>query len=232
MSGEIRAAQVSARNKRGVSVELALEPYESRVLVFTRRGLPRSEKSVSQTIQSKDLSNDWQVAFGANPPARMTTLRSWIDDERLKFYSGIAQYEKSFVLNSEFLDKRARVRLEFGNGQPIQGSQNPRANGMQALFEGPVREAAVVSVNGRRAGSVWCPPYSIDVTDYLRTGENSLRIVVGNTAINYMAGHALPDYKLLNLRYGERFQPQDMDKVQPIPSGLIGKVTLITTMPE
>jgi len=47
-----------------------------------------------------------------------------------------------------------------------------------------------------------------------------------------MAGHALPDYKLLNLRYGERFQPQDMDKVQPIPSGLIGRVTLIAALSE
>ncbi len=103
---------------------------------------------------------------------------------------------------------------------------------MQALLEGPIRESAVVYVNGRRAGSVWCPPYSIDITAYLRTGDNSLRIVVANTAINHMAGHEVPDYKLLNLRYGERFQPQDMDKVQPIPSGLIGKMTLIATLSE
>ena len=41
-----------------------------------------------------------------------------------------------------------------------------------------------------------------------------------------MAGHALPDYRLLNLRYGERFQPQDMDSVQPVPSGLIGRISL------
>jgi len=45
--------------------------------------------------------------------------------------------------------------------------------------------------------------------------------------MNYMAGHSLPDYKLLNLRFGERFQPQDMDKIQPLPSGLLGKVRLI-----
>jgi hypothetical protein len=99
---------------------------------------------------------------------------------------------------------------------------------MRALLDGPVREAAVVTVNGRHAGSVWCPPYSIDVTDYLKGGENKLRITVGNTAINYMAGHALPDYRLLNLRYGERFQPQDMDKIQPVPSGLLGRIRLST----
>ena len=41
-----------------------------------------------------------------------------------------------------------------------------------------------------------------------------------------MAGRRLPDYRLLNLRYGERFQAQDMDKVKPIPSGLLGPIRL------
>ena len=117
-----------------------------------------------------------------------------------------------------------RVRLELGEGRPVTAAARP--NGMRALLEGPVREAAIVELNGQRVGSVWCPPYSIDVTDYLKSGDNMLRIIVANTAINYMAGHALPDYRLLNLRYGERFQPQDMDKVQPILSGLLGNIRL------
>jgi hypothetical protein len=41
-----------------------------------------------------------------------------------------------------------------------------------------------------------------------------------------MAGRALPDYRLLNLRYGTRFEAQDMDKVAPVPSGLTGSVRL------
>jgi hypothetical protein len=90
-----------------------------------------------------------------------------------------------------------------------------------------VREAAVVTVNLRRAGSVWCPPYTLDVTPLLSPGPNLIRIDVANLAINYMAGHALPDYKLLNLRYGTRFEPQDMDKVQPVPAGLRGPIRLV-----
>jgi hypothetical protein len=82
-------------------------------------------------------------------------------------------------------------------------------------------------VNGARAGSVWCPPYSIDVKPLVRPGRNSLRIVVGNLAVNYMAGRPLPDYKLLNLRYGVRFEPQDMDKIQPVPAGLLGPIRLL-----
>lgn len=39
------------------------------------------------------------------------------------------------------------------------------------------------------------------------------------------SAHPLPDYRLLNLRYGVRFEAQDMDKVQPIALGIIGNIT-------
>jgi hypothetical protein len=84
-----------------------------------------------------------------------------------------------------------------------------------------------VYVNGKRAGSVWCPPYAVDVTEYLKPGRNELRVVVGNLAVNHIAGHPMPDYKELNARYGVRFEPQDMDKVQPVPSGLTGPIRLV-----
>jgi hypothetical protein len=62
-----------------------------------------------------------------------------------------------------------------------------------------------------------------------RRASNKIRIEVANTAMNYMAGHSLPDYRLLNLRYGERFQAQDMDKIQALPSGLLGTVRLVAS---
>ena len=79
----------------------------------------------------------------------------------------------------------------------------------------------------QRAGSVWCPPYAVEVTGLLKRGDNAIRILVANTAVNHMAGRSLPDYRLLNQRYGKRFDPQDMDKIQPIPSGLLGPIRLI-----
>ena len=98
---------------------------------------------------------------------------------------------------------------------------------MRATLEAPVRDAAVVYINDQRVGSVWHAPYSLNVKSFLRSGQNRIRIEVANTAMNYMAGHALPDYRLLNLRYGERFQVQDLQKIRPLPSGLLGPVRLI-----
>ena len=75
----------------------------------------------------------------------------------------------------------------------------------------------------------WAPPWRVDVTRVVKPGANELVVRVGNTALNAMAGRPLPDYRLLNLRYGERFQAQTMDQVKPLPSGLLGPVRVEIT---
>lgn len=230
MTGAIGPAAVAERGPDTITVALDLEPYGSRVLVFSRRPRPAEPAAPTSGAGQTDieLSADWRVTFGDRAAVRMERLRSWTDEESTRYYSGPVTYEKVFTLSGSAGRQGVRIMLDFGEGTPVAPPPpSPRSNGMRALLEGPVREAAVVSVNGRRAGAVWCPPYRLDVTGFLQPGENRLRIVVGNTAINHMAGRALPDYRLLNLRYGERFQPQDMDKVLPVSSGLLGPIRLV-----
>lgn len=229
MTGEVAAANVQARAQGTTTVALDLEPYASHVLVFSKRALPQTKTETVNNIPTPiDLSNNWQVTFAQNSsPIQMQTLRSWVEDDATRYFSGQATYEKKINVPDGFLQKGLSVKLDFGEGKPV--TPQPLRNGMQTWLDAPVKDAAVVYVNGRRAGSAWCPPYSIELNGALQKGENTIRIVVSNTAINYMAGRKLPDYRLLNLRYGERFQPQDMDKVQPIPSGLTGTIRLIAT---
>ena len=116
--------------------------------------------------------------------------------------------------------------LDFGEGTPVEEPNPLPEHSMKAYLEAPVREAAEVYVNGQRAGCVWHPPYKVDVSRFLTAGKNDLRIEVGNTAINSLAGRPLPSYRLLNKRYGQRFTPQDMGGLQPLPSGLMGNLQL------
>jgi hypothetical protein len=53
-----------------------------------------------------------------------------------------------------------------------------------------------------------------------------LRVLVANLAINTLAKGPPADYRELNARFGERFQPQDMANLQPLPSGLLGLIRL------
>ena len=224
-------------------INLTLEPYQSCVLVFYQQRSPLAGPQL-HLAKSKalppalDLASDWSVEFpGLGRTIKMAQLHSWTDDAETKFYSGLAVYEKGVNVPAILLKPGINLYLDFGCGTPIElsatrpdlrpdgtGSGLPR---MQAWLDSPVREAAQIFVNERLASTVWLPPYEVDVTKLLHPGTNKLRIVVGNLAVNEMAGRALPDYRLLNDRYGERFHPQDLANLQPVASGILGKLRLV-----
>ena len=220
-SGEVSPAASSS------TIDLKLEPYESRLLVVmnqahsfaARSTTARGREKVASTI---DLGKDWTVTFPElNRTIHMNELRSWTDDEVTRFYSGRAVYEKNFAVPAR---AGKRIYLDFGPGTIVQQYSHSH---FRVWLDGPVRESAQVIINDRPAGSIWKPPYKLDVTELLRNGENHLRIVVYNLAINSLAGRALPDYRLLNSRYGERFVPQGMEHLEALPSGLLGAPRLV-----
>ncbi|MCS0630108.1 glycosyl hydrolase [Telluria mixta] len=204
---------------------LDLAPYESRVLVLADV-LPSAPAPVAATTEIADLGRDWTLRFPGQAQAqRLAALRSWTDDEATRYFSGVATYEKDIELTAAQLQS-ARLVLDFGPGAPLESAPKVPA-GMRAMFDSPVREAAQVYVNGRRAGAVWHPPYAVDVTGYLQPGRNRIEVRVANLALNALAGHALPDYRLLSARYGQRFVPQDTALIAPQPAGLLGPVKLL-----
>ncbi len=225
VTGNVVAALVKEYTSTGTTVSLDMEPYASRFLVFSRHKSTPPPRESSPSIVL-DLSRNWRVTFGKSTKTEiMDQLRSWTDDEETRYFSGQATYEKAVTIPEAMLHAGTSVHLDFGEGKPL--TPQPLKAGMQAWLETPIHEAAMVYVNGHRAGSLWCPPYSLDVTALLHAGENGIRIEVANLALNYMAGRRLPDYRLLDLRYGVRFEAQEMDKVQPMPAGLFGPIRLI-----
>jgi hypothetical protein len=121
----------------------------------------------------------------------------------------------------------SRIMLDLGPSKVPQAAGRG-GQGYHASLEAPVKEVAVIYLNDKRLTSVWAPPYTVDVTDALKAGENKLRIEVANTAINYMAQNPYPNYNLAGIRqvYGNRFDPQGLNLVEFLPSGLTGPITL------
>jgi hypothetical protein len=205
-----------------LAIELA--PYESKVIVFSDSAAPTPAPQVAET-KTIDLSSGWNLAFGADKSQPIAKLQSWTAAESTRYFSGTATYTRSFEA-----PQASAIKIDFGEGMPL--AKQGEGPGMRAWLDGPIREAAVIYVNGQRAGSLWAPPYQLDITPFVRTGANDLRIDVANLAVNHMAGRPLPNYGLLNLRYGNRFDPQDMDKIQPVPSGITGPIQLLISQPE
>jgi hypothetical protein len=241
-TAHFRAQAVSAQRwdpftgKTGESYdasELRLAPYESRVIVFSKdfKATPQHTPSIKIT-STLDLSTNWEVTFNGLPqPVQMQRLHSWTDDQATRFYSGDAIYRKAIEIPAAFSGKT--LILDFGQGEGVAPPRvNVEAAGMRALLESPVRESALVYVNGKPAGSVWHPPYQLNLTKWLHPGSNTLRIDVANLAVNEMAGRALPDYKLLNQRYGVRFVPQGFENFHALPAGILGHLQLLVVPNE
>jgi hypothetical protein len=121
------------------------------------------------------LRTGWQVRFdnhhGAVRTWAMDSLRDWTSSTEpiIRYYSGTAVYTRTFTLR-------------------------PRRSHHYTLHFGTLHDMARVVVNGQEAGIVWCSPFSLDITPYLRSGHNELRIEVANSLYNRMIGDAsLPE---------------------------------------
>jgi hypothetical protein len=222
----------------GASYELDLAPYESKIISFSTPSSASGEQALHAGVQTPstsqpvDLSKDWNVTI---PSLRYSTLmhslHSWTDESATRFYSGEAVYERELDLPPSYFSSGTKLFLDFGPGIPI--AERPQSDGMRAWMDSPIREAALIYLNGVLAGSVWHPPYRLDITKLLKSGHNHLKLVVANLALNGLAGRGVPDYRLLNSRYGERFTPQSgMQKLRPLPAGVLGLVELLQLKSE
>jgi hypothetical protein len=214
------------------ALQLALAPYESRVLVLSDTpGAKLAALRPVSTAVLADLAGDWQLSFsGAGEalarPRFLQNLSSWTDDPSTRYYSGIGSYTKEITLDAAQLGS-GRIALDFGVGTPLENTPKVPA-GMRAMLDSPIREAAVVFINGQRAGAVWHPPYQVDVGKLLKPGLNRIEVQVANLSINLLAGQERPDYRLLTARYGQRFVSQDTHLITPRPSGMLGPVRLLS----
>ncbi|HTS71269.1 MAG TPA: glycosyl hydrolase [Terriglobia bacterium] len=223
-TGEVRT--VPARSGPDAPLILDLEPYGSRLVVLSDRKLAEKPATkVPNLPEPLDISRGWQVTFEGNgKEVSMETLRSWTELEGMQYYSGRAAYLKKVNVPAGFLQEGVRARLDVGEGTPLLVQKSEY---FQVWLSSPVREAAEVYVNGRRAGVIWHPPFELDVAALLRPGVNEFRIMVGNLAVNSMAGKPLPDRSQLNARYGQRFEDQGNNLIRAVPSGLTGPIRLV-----
>ena len=228
---------------RAADEKLALAPFESAVFIFSNRRASAAAQAPSSNTpaRSVDLSHDWTLHFASlNQTEHEPVLRDWTADPKTLHYSGEGVYTHALFWPHDAHAAHAWLALAPGtplaedaieSAGPEDTTHNPLKTrtgpGIHAAFAPPVNAAALVYVNGSYAGALWHPPYRLDLARLLHEGANTLELRVYNTALN--AWSALPphDYKPLITRYGDRFQMQDLDRVRPVPSGLVGPVELI-----
>ena len=205
--------------------KVILAPYESRVFVFGKSASAPAVRAATVKAHRKTLTGGWSVAFKDQPAHSLTAFSSWSSNPSTAHYSGTAIYSRDVALSRNDIAS-GLTALDFGPGAVV--VPHGKVPGTQAFLDPPVRETAEVYVNGKRAGSVWSAPFTVSLKGLVHPGHNSLEIRVSNTAINTLSGKPKPDYSALKAKYGERFQAQGMDNLQPLPSGLLTTPSLVT----
>ena len=163
-----------------------------------------------------------------SPPRTRDALTSWDADEDTRFFSGVATYETTVEIAA--IPRGATRGARLRPGASLEADRPRARHADVARGADPRRGRRHDQRPARRLGLVPAIPPGHDQPD--PAGRNTVAIRVGNTAMNHMAGRPLPDYRLLNLRYGERFQAQGMELIRPLPSGLVGPVSLDVTPPR
>lgn len=207
-----------AAGRGEIVVDLA--PYESRFLLFagaSRQAAAREAERVGVPVPGWTLSIDGRVE------RPLPDFGSWTADPALRHFSGTGVYRVGIDLDPSLAGKC--LAIDFGTATPA-GTVTNEARPFAAIAA-PIRDAAIVLVNGKSVGSVWAPPYRIALSGALRAGRNTIEVQVSNTALNRLAGRARTDYRLLSARFGERFTMQDQDKIAALPSGLLRAPELV-----
>ncbi|GHT17465.1 hypothetical protein FACS1894189_3370 [Planctomycetales bacterium] len=195
---------VELDNEAAVSLPFGIDPSG---LVFNEPGkyeltTASGKKTEKTVVLSKplELTGDWSVTF----PKKQVTfdkLISWSDspDEAVKYFSGTATYRKTFIVPKDFLAAGQRVELDLGG----------------------VHELAEVSLNGKALGVLWTREKTVDVTEFIKSGEeNTLEIRVTNLWCNRLIGDEfLPPNGDRNPNGTLKSWPQWLLDGKPDPSG-------------
>jgi len=170
----------------------------------------KSVVEVDEGTQKLQIRGSWELSFdpewGGPEKVVVDDLKSWteFEEEGIKYYSGTAVYRKEFELSNTSLAENKTI-LDLGN----------------------LHELATVMLNGNTVGNVWCPPFTLDVTDYLVEGTNHLEIEVVNLWPNRLIlDGRLPKNERLTKTNVDKFEAEDAEKYLR-RSGLMGPVKLV-----
>ncbi|HEX5283398.1 MAG TPA: glycosyl hydrolase [Bryocella sp.] len=203
-TGEITSLPITRTAANKVAIKLDVHPLSSALIAFSPNSPQRPplarQTSANEIAKVEEVgTNGWNLVATETLPENSRTVRrtlplliDWSLDADLRSFSGRGVYTTSFTIPST--PPGSRIVLDLGD----------------------VREVADVKINGTPVGSLLLRPYTMDITDHIRSGENALEIAVTNTLFNAMALHT-----------PRTFAPQWTENSSGLMSGgLIGPVCL------
>lgn len=198
------------KSENSTYVKIKIEPGQSYFLKTEDKASQKKWNYFEPVGDAIALKGNWKINFDKGgpalpPTATISNLESWAKlGPEAEAFSGSATYT-----------------LEFNN--PNSKSES------WSLNLGDIRESAKVWLNEEFIGTAWSVPYKLNIGK-LKPGKNTLKIQVTNLSANRIRDKELKgeEWKIfyeINM-VDKDYKKFDATKWSPIPSGLLGPVSL------
>lgn len=198
----------AVRTADGLRLRLRLRPTEAGFVVVSKalKGSASQPYNPWTKETAKAIEGEWTLTFDrtlGGPDSTLVASRltdfTKHADPAVKYFSGLCKYDNTFAL-----DRKPRAKMLL------------RIPGLHGV--------AHVVVNGKEAGYVWCSPWELDITRFVRKGRNRVSIEVRNSLVNRLVGDAaLPESQRSTWIFTQLFDSSS----KLIPSGIEGQVLLV-----
>ena len=220
MNGEVRKALIRQTTKGLPEVWMQLRSGESIIVYLTDTDNDDFTPYYyidRQSESGQELTN-WTLRFIAAAPTpitktyKMDTPKSWTEfgEQTLNETMATGLYTTTFKCKAP---KKGCIILDLGD----------------------VRETARIKINGKEVATLFAVPYRVDITPYVRKGNNKLEIEVSNLGANRISKldregvewRKFNEINVVDLNY----KNTRYDQWAPMPSGLCSPVRLLTYAP-
>ena len=208
MTGKTRNDFATGYKDGRTVVRLTLQPSESLFVVFGQSGR-NAETSAEPMVQTEPavFASEGSLKFSSLPSTTISgsakdVFFDWSasSDEKIKYYSGTAEYQ--LKIKRPKTAKGARVYLVLDN----------------------LRDVASVKVNNADCGTLWFAPCKVDVTDALQNAKGKtvdVQITVQNTWNNAIKGASVGKAPFDGIWTNANYRSNPFEL---IPAGLIGGI--------
>ena len=203
VTGEAVAAEATFADGY-TSVSLTM-PQGGSCFVIFHNGKPLEKSAELNLTHEQAIGSQWELSFpaGWDAPEKImvSELKPWKElplSAQAKAFSGTVTYRTTFSATKDMLSRPATLDL------------------------GRVDMIAVVTLNGKTLRTLWCSPFSLEISEALVEGENELVVEVTSTWFNRLVYDAAQPKKAR-----KTWTIAGPSANQPLrESGLMGPVTL------
>ncbi len=192
---------VSSKDNRQ-NMQIPLDMYQSCFILTSSKKITLPHFRLSNSLELKGPWSFEVEDLQYKDAKQQNQPQFWTDNDEkaVRYHAGSGTYEQ--VLNIAVIDKKQRAYLQLSE----------------------VEAMAEVFVNGRYVGVIWTKPYQIDVTDFIRKGDNQVTLKVYNTWGNRF-WYDTHDQKHLETKIKTTASSKYLKGL--LPSGIQGKVHLL-----